>query len=137
MEQNAGKTGASFARKVGDQFLVWNGIVGRALKSLSKLRFAQTATGIKKYLWVVFAIVLAGNIVGFNYYQARITRYYIGVLLMNIVRMNEDIDALDAKLNKLSAKIDDLSGKLDKGPPPQSSIPTTPPSPALVKPRKK
>jgi hypothetical protein len=136
IEQNAGMA-ASFARKVRDQFLVWLEVAGGSLKSLSKLRFARTVTGIKTYLWVAFAIALAVNVVAFDYYQARITRYYLGVLLMNLIKMSEDIDTLDAKLNQLSAKIDDLSSKLDKRPAPPPPIPTTPPSPPPAKARSK
>jgi hypothetical protein len=135
IEQNTGTMTASFARKLRDRIFAWIQIAGEALKPLSKFRFARPAIGIKQYVWVGFAIVLAGNIAGFNYYQARITRYYIGVLLTNLVRIDEDIAALDDKLNQLSAKIDELSVKLDKRPLPPPPIQTTPPSPA--KPRSK
>jgi hypothetical protein len=57
---------------------------------------------------LAFVVLLAGNVMAFDYYQARITRYHTDILYTNVVMMNGDIDALEAKLNKLSAKIDGL-----------------------------
>jgi hypothetical protein len=94
----------------------------------------RVAAGMRKSTWVVFAIVLVGNIIAFNYYQARITRYYLSVLLLNIVTMNDDIDTLQAKIDQLNKKTDDIRAKLDKPVLPSSSVLTSPSS-NLAKPR--
>ncbi len=95
-------------RKIRGQFLVWFGIVGSALTKF------RPAPGIEKYLWIVFAVLLAGNVMAFGYYQARITRYYLHILHMNVVSMSLDMDALDTRLNQLSTKVDDLETKINQ-----------------------
>jgi outer membrane murein-binding lipoprotein Lpp len=87
--------------------------ISRALTDF-KLNLARSGIGAKTYLVLVFLVLLAGNVMAFNYYQARMTRYYLHILYMNVVRMNADIDTLDAKLNKLNAVIDGLSPKVDQ-----------------------
>jgi outer membrane murein-binding lipoprotein Lpp len=81
---------------------MWRGIVGRP------------GIGITAYLVLIFAVVLAGNVIAFDYYQARITRYHPDILYTNVARMYGDINALEAKLNQLSAKIDGLEAKIDQ-----------------------
>jgi uncharacterized protein YlxW (UPF0749 family) len=120
IERHAQNTDAAFAEKVRERILVWIKIVGDAPNSLF-IQLRRMATSIRKSTWVVLAIVLAGNIIAFNYYQERITRYYFSVLLTNIVRINEDIDTLQAKVNQLNQKIDNIDAKLDKPVLPSSS----------------
>jgi outer membrane murein-binding lipoprotein Lpp len=100
-------------REIPRQFLVWFGIFGGLLTKF-KPRLGRRAVDIPKNLWIVFAVLLAGNVMAFNYYQARVSRYYLHIMHMNIVRMNGDIDLLDGKLNQLSAKIDGLEAKINQ-----------------------
>jgi hypothetical protein len=113
MEQDAQEMDTSFTIKARERILVWINIVASAPVSLST-RLRRLAAGIGKSTWLVFAIVLAANIIAFNYYQARITRYYISVLLTNIVRLNDDIDTLQTKIDQLNKKTDDTSSNLAK-----------------------
>jgi hypothetical protein len=125
VEQNTKKPDISFATDVHGQSLYWRGAAGRVLKPI-KLQFRQLALGIKKHAWVIFAVLLTAGVMEFNYYQARLTRDYVRVLLLNAARINGDIDALDAKLSQLNTKIDALSAKLDKPPVPSSAVSTKP-----------
>lgn len=99
-------------KKIRGRLSVWAGIARGALIKY-KLRLAKSGIGINKYLWLVFVILLAGNVMAFNYYQARLTRYYFQISQMNAVRMDGDIDILAAKLNQLNTSIDRLETKID------------------------
>jgi hypothetical protein len=136
IEQDAQETNTPFAERVWERILVWFRIAGGPPSSLS-VRFRRMAIGKRKSTWVAFAIVLAGNIIAFNYYQARVTRYYISVLLENLVRMNEDIDALQAKLNQLSKRTDGTGASLDNPEPPSSAVLTTSRPSSSAKPRRR
>jgi outer membrane murein-binding lipoprotein Lpp len=89
------------------------GIVGRALTNF-KRNLGSSGIGVTTYLVLVFAVLLAVNVVAFDYYQARITRNYTHILFMNLARMNGEMDALEAKLNQLSTKIGGLETKIDQ-----------------------
>jgi len=130
IEQDARETVTSFAEKGRERILEWIKIAGVAPNSLA-VRLRRIVAGKRKSIWTAFAIVLAGNIIAFNYYQARITRYHLSNLLMNIVRMNEDIDTLEAKINQLNKKTDDIGAKLNKPVP----VLSTSPASNLTKPR--
>jgi hypothetical protein len=132
IEQNAQGADTAFPEKEGGGILVWIKIAGDALNWLS-VPFRRIAAGIRKSPWIAFALVVAGNIIAFNYCQERITRYYVGVLLMNIVSLNEDIDSLQAKINELNNRIDGMGAKLDKLAPPSTSALSASPSLNLLK----
>jgi hypothetical protein len=134
IDRHAQNTDAAFAEKVRERILVWIKIVSDAPGYLA-MRLRRIVAGIRKSTWVVLAIVLAGNIIAFNYYQERITRYYFSVLLTNIVRINEDIDALQARINQLEQKTDNIGAKLDKPVLPSASAPSRLSSSNLTKPR--
>jgi hypothetical protein len=121
-----------FTEKMRERIHVWIKVAGDAPVSLA-MRLRRLAAGIRKSTWIAFAIVVAGNIIAFNYYQERITRYYLGILLMNIVSLNEDIDSLQAKINQLNKKIDGIEAKVDKPAQPSPSAASTAPSSNLVK----
>ncbi len=99
-------------KKIRGRLSVWVGIADGALTKY-KLRLGRSVIGVNKYLRLAFVILLAGDVMAFNYYQARLTRYYVQTSQMNVVRMNEDIDILEAKLNQLNTTIDRLEAKLD------------------------
>jgi hypothetical protein len=132
MERDAQERSIPLTEKMLERFLVWIRIFGGALDSPS-VRLRRVAAGVRRSTWVVFAIVVAGNIIAFNYFQERITRYYLGVLLMNIVNLNEDIDSLRAKIGQLDKKIEGMDAKLDKPAPASSSAPPAAPSSNLAK----
>jgi hypothetical protein len=111
--QSIGKPGISFAKGARGRISSWTGAAGNALKPV-KRQFRELAFGIKRHARAVFAVLLAAAIMEFNYYQARLTRDYLRVFLVNAAEMNGEIDALEAKLNQLNIKIDSLSAKLDK-----------------------
>jgi len=134
IEQDAHKTHATFMAKARERILEWTKIAGVAPGSLT-VWLRRMAAGTRKSTWVVFAIMLAGNIIAFHYYQARITRYYLSVLVMNMVRLNEDLDTLQAKLNQLDKKTDDLNAKLNKPALSSSSVLSATPSSNLAKSR--
>jgi len=89
------------------------GIVGRALTNF-KLNLGMPGIGRTTYLALVFAVLLAANVMAFEYYQARITRDYIHILYTNLVRMNGEMGALEEKLNQLTTKISALEVKIDQ-----------------------
>ena len=132
IEQEAHETDTPFAEKLRERILLWIKAAGGAPDSFS-VRLRHMVAGIRKSSWVAFAIMLAANIIAFSYYQERITRYYLSVLLANLVRINGDMDALEAKINQLNQKTDDLSAKLGK--PSSSSGISTSPSSNSAKPR--
>jgi hypothetical protein len=136
IERDVLETDTPFTEKVRERILEWSKIVGDATNSLS-VWFRRSAAVIRKSTWLVFVIVVAGNIIAFSYYQERITRYYISVLLVNLVRMNEDMDALDAKVNQLNKKTDDLTAKLGSPASPSSSIMSVSPPSSSPKPRRR
>jgi hypothetical protein len=108
--QNNKKPDISFTKRTLARISSWSGTAGNAIE----LQFRRLAFGIKKHAWAVFAVLLAVTIMEFNYYQARLTREYLRVFLVNAAEINGEIDALQAKLNQLNMKIDSLSAKLDK-----------------------
>lgn len=105
-------------KKIRGRLSVWAGIASGALTKY-KLRLAKSGTGVNKYLWLIFVILLAGNVVAFDYYQARLTRFYLqvsqvnAVRMMNAVRMNGDTDISEARYNQLNTTIDRLEAKID------------------------
>jgi hypothetical protein len=121
-----------FTEKVRERIHVWINAAGDA-PVFFFMRLRRLAAGITKSTWIAFAIVAAGNIIAFNYYQERITRYYLGILLMNIVSLNEDIDSLQAKINQLNKKIDDIDAKVEKPAQSSPSAASAAPSSSLVK----
>jgi hypothetical protein len=131
-KQGAQNTASAFAEKVRERLLVWTEIVADARHLLS-IWLRRVAGSKRKSTWVTLVIVLAANIVAFNYYQERITRYYLSVLLANLVRMNGDVDALEGKISQLGKKTDELSAKL--GNPAPASSPVISMSPASNSPR--
>jgi hypothetical protein len=108
--QNNNKPNISFTKRALGRISFWGGTAGNAIE----LQFRRLVLGIKRNAWAVFAVLLAVTIMEFNYYQARLTREYLRVFLVNTAEMNGEIEALDAKLNQLSMKIDSLNAKLDK-----------------------
>src|SRR5215469_7384448 len=127
MERDAEEMDTTFAEKLRERIFVGFKSAGGALSALP-IRLRGMAAGTKTSTWIVFAIVVAGNIIAFDYYQARITRYYLSVLLMNIVRMNDDMDLVQAEINRLNKRTDDIRAKLDKSVQPSSLELSTPPS---------
>jgi outer membrane murein-binding lipoprotein Lpp len=89
------------------------GIVGRALTN-SKLYLGKSGISGTTYLALVFAVLLGANVMAFEYYEARITRDHTHILYTNLARMNEDMGALEAKLNQLSTQISALEAKIDQ-----------------------
>jgi outer membrane murein-binding lipoprotein Lpp len=89
------------------------GNVGRALINF-KLNLGMSGIGRTTYLALVFAVLLAANVMAFEYYQARVTRDYIQILYTNLARMNGEMGALEEKFNQLSTKISALEAKIDQ-----------------------
>src|SRR5262245_54493537 len=116
-EQSAKKpdisSAKSSANKESRRTFSWTAGPSAALKRI-KGWIRQLAFGIQKNALAVFAVLLAAGAMEFNYYQERLTRDYIQVLLIDAARMSSDMDALDAKLSQLNTKIDALDAKLDK-----------------------
>jgi hypothetical protein len=106
------KPDISFAGDVRGQILSWASAASGTLNPV-EFQFRPLMLGIKKYAWVIFAILLAAGIMEFNYYQARLTREYLRALLVGAAQTNGEIDALDAKLNQLTIKLEALNAKLD------------------------
>jgi hypothetical protein len=127
MERDAQERGTPLGEKMFERFLVWIKSFGDALDSPS-VRLRRVAAGVRRSTWIAFAIVVAGNIIAFNYFQERITRYYLGVLLMNIVSLNADLDSLQAKISQLDKKLEGMDAKLDKPAPVSSLAPSASPS---------
>jgi hypothetical protein len=136
IEQDAQRTDIPFTEKVRERIFAWIEIVADATNSLAVL-FRRFAAGIRKSTWVVFVIVLAGNVIAFNYYQERITRHYLSVLLSDLARMSEDMDTLDAKINQLNERTNDLSAKLGNPAAPSASVIPVSPASNLAKPRRR
>jgi hypothetical protein len=131
--QNTKMPESSFAQNVRGQIHSWTGAASGALKTI-KFR-ARRPVGIRKYAWVIFALLLAAGVIEFNYYQARLTREYLRALLVSTAQTNGDIDALDSRLNQLSAKIEALGAKVDKLPLSSPAIQVKPRPSIFSKPR--
>jgi hypothetical protein len=106
------KPDISFARDVRGQILSWASAASGTLNPI-EFQLRPLLLGIKKYAWVIFALLLAAGVIEFNYYQARLTREYLRALLVGAAQTNGEIDALDTKLNQLTIKVEALSAKLD------------------------
>jgi hypothetical protein len=72
-------------------------------------------------------IAIIGGMTGFNYYQARLTRYHLRIVQDNLDTklgiLDGNLDTVDTTLDELRTKIDDLDEKLD--PPISSSFPVS------------